>query len=143
MLSNYRPYLSVNPIGAMKTFGKPECTLCMKERLSILNFKRKRSIKVMNACSEIYGTCNHKTRFHRFARHWWSNFGERDFDFLKTLKTSKTSKEILIFKNFENLQITSKLESLFKKNYTTISDWQTRQETLLCNGPSPKWRPCS
>ena len=60
---------SVNPIGAMKTFGKPECTLCMKERLTILNFKRKRSILVMNACSEIYGTCCHKTRFHRFARH--------------------------------------------------------------------------
>ena len=60
---------SVKPIGAMKTFGKPECTLCMKERLSILDFIRKKSVHVMNSCSEIYGACRHKTRFHRFARH--------------------------------------------------------------------------
>ena len=60
---------SVNPISAMKTFGKHECTLCMKERLNILKFVRKRSSSVMNACSEIYGACRHKMRFHRFARH--------------------------------------------------------------------------
>ena len=26
----------LNPIGSMKTWGKPSCTLCMKERLEIV-----------------------------------------------------------------------------------------------------------
>ena len=54
----------LNPIGAMKTFTKPNCNLCMQERLTILKKIRDKRIIVMNKNSEIYGACRHKTTFH-------------------------------------------------------------------------------
>ena len=45
----------VNPIGSMKTWGKPSCTLCMKERLEMVSRSRRRYGNLINACSEIYG----------------------------------------------------------------------------------------
>ena len=40
----------VNPIGSMKTWGKPSCTLCMKERLEIVSRSRRRYGNLINAC---------------------------------------------------------------------------------------------
>ena len=54
----------LNPIGAMKTFTKPNYNLCMQERLTILKKIRDKRIIVMNKNSEIYGACRHKTTFH-------------------------------------------------------------------------------
>ena len=56
----------VNPIGAVKTFGKMCCSLCMEERLTIVKASKKKGVELVNRCSEIYGACRHRTRFHRF-----------------------------------------------------------------------------
>ena len=54
----------LNPIGAMKTFTKPNCNLCIQEGLTILKKLRDKRVTVMNKNSEIYGACWHKTIFH-------------------------------------------------------------------------------
>ena len=59
----------LNPIGAMKTFTKPNCNLCMQERLTILKMISDKRVTVMNKKSEIYGACRQKTCFHLF----WPN----------------------------------------------------------------------
>ena len=56
----------LNPIGAMKTFTKPNCNQYIQERLIILKKLRDKRATVMNKDSEIYGACRHKTTFHRF-----------------------------------------------------------------------------
>ena len=62
----FRLINQLNPIGAMKTFTKPNCNLCMQERLTILKKRRDKRVTVMNKNSEIYGACRHKTTFHKF-----------------------------------------------------------------------------
>ena len=57
----------LSPIGAMKTFTKPNCNLCMEERLPTLTRLRDKRVTIMNKNSEIYGACRHKTCFHRFC----------------------------------------------------------------------------
>ena len=56
----------LNPIGAMKKFTKPNCNLCMQERLTILKMLRDKRVTAMNKKSEIYGACRHKTCFRQF-----------------------------------------------------------------------------
>ena len=56
----------LNPIGTMKTFTKPDCNLCMQERLTTLKMIRDKRVTVMNKKSEIYGACRHQTCFHQF-----------------------------------------------------------------------------
>ena len=56
----------LNPIGAMKTFTKHNCNLCMQERLKILNKLRDKRVMVMDNNLDIYGAYQHKTTFHRF-----------------------------------------------------------------------------
>ena len=56
----------LNPIDVMKTFTKPNCNICMQERLNILKKLRDKHVTVMNKISEIYGACRHKTTFHQF-----------------------------------------------------------------------------
>ena len=56
----------LNPIGAMKTFTKPNCNLCMEERLTILKKLRDKRVTIMNKNLEIYGACQHKTTFYQF-----------------------------------------------------------------------------
>ena len=57
----------LNYIGAMKTFTKPNCNLCMEERLTTLKKIRDKRVTIMNKNSEIYGSCRHKTIFRRFC----------------------------------------------------------------------------
>ena len=45
----------LNPIGAMKTFTKTNCNLCMQEHLTILEKLCDKRVTVMNKKSEIYG----------------------------------------------------------------------------------------
>ena len=47
----------LSSIGAMKKFTKPNCNLCMQERLTILKKLRDKRVTVMNKNSEIYGAC--------------------------------------------------------------------------------------
>ena len=56
-----------NPIDAMKTFTKPNCNLCMEERLKILKKIRDKRVTVMNKNLKIYGACRHKINFYRFC----------------------------------------------------------------------------
>ena len=44
---------TVNPTGSMKTWGKSSCTLCMKERIEIIENLQRRYSQIINACSEV------------------------------------------------------------------------------------------
>jgi hypothetical protein len=57
-----------NAISCMKSFGKLNCSLCMRERIEILRTICQEEWKIINHCNEIYGACQHKTRFHRFLK---------------------------------------------------------------------------
>ena len=46
---------TVNPIGSMKTWGNSSCTLCMKERIEIIDNSQRKYSRIINACSELYG----------------------------------------------------------------------------------------
>ena len=54
----------------MKSFGRLDCQLCMKERIHILQgLESDRNAKtntLINASSELYGSCRHKPKFHRY-----------------------------------------------------------------------------
>ena len=50
-----------------ENFMKPNCNLCMQERLTILKMIHDKHVTVMNKNSEIYEACRHKTCFHRFC----------------------------------------------------------------------------
>ena len=65
-LRNYMTFKVVkqlNLFGAMKTFTKPNCNICMQERLTILKKIRDKRVIVMNKNLKIYGACWHKTTF--------------------------------------------------------------------------------
>ena len=71
-LTDLRKYMTLkvvkqlSRIGAMRTFTKPNCNLCMEERLTVLKKIRDKRVTIMNNNSEIYGACWHKTTFHQF-----------------------------------------------------------------------------
>ena len=69
-IRKYMPFKVVNqlnPIGAMKKSTRPNCNLCMEERLRILKNIREKCVTIMNMNSETYGACRQKTTFHRFC----------------------------------------------------------------------------
>ena len=60
-----------NAISCGKSYGKLNCQLCMNERIAILENIREgkrlnRDISI-NSNSEIYGSCRHRPRFHRYT----------------------------------------------------------------------------
>ena len=57
----------IKPIGAMKTFTKTNCNLCMEEHLNILKNIRGKFVTVMNKNLEIYGACRHETISRQFC----------------------------------------------------------------------------
>lgn len=57
-----------NPLKVVKTFHTKNCILCSQERLAILKQKWKDKTKLINANSEIYGSCRHNPHFHRYYR---------------------------------------------------------------------------
>ena len=48
-----------------KTFTKPNCSLCMEERLAILKNKCNINVTLMNKKKDIYGQCSHKSNLHQ------------------------------------------------------------------------------
>ena len=64
--TTFREVNEINKIGAIKTFTKPNCNLCMEEFLTILKTLRDKRVTIMNKNSEIYWSCRHKTYFHIF-----------------------------------------------------------------------------
>jgi hypothetical protein len=57
-----------NAMSCMKSFGKLNCSLCMRERIQILHTICQEEWKIINHCNEIYGACWHKMRFCRFLK---------------------------------------------------------------------------
>ena len=57
-----------DPIRTVKTFGTNHCILCNQERLEIFKRMRTKPNRLINDQDEIFNTCRHKPRFHRFAR---------------------------------------------------------------------------
>ena len=55
-----------NPLSAVKTFRQHNCVLCMRERIEIVKMLKEQPGKLINSCAEIYGTCRHNPKFHRF-----------------------------------------------------------------------------
>ena len=53
----------------MKTFGKPTCGLCMKEKINILQTIRRNPKIIINTQNELYGACRHNTKFHRYPNY--------------------------------------------------------------------------
>ena len=60
---------TVKPTGSMKNWDKSSCTLCMKERIEIIDNSRRRYSQIINARSEVYGVFCHILRSHRFTQH--------------------------------------------------------------------------
>ena len=56
----------LNPIDAMKTFMKPNCSLFMGELLTILKILCDKCVMVMNNNLEMYRACRNKTTFYLF-----------------------------------------------------------------------------
>ena len=57
-----------NPLSVQKSFGTRTCRLCLKESTYILKKLHTNPNKLINHNSEIYTSCHHKTRFHRFPK---------------------------------------------------------------------------
>ena len=56
----------INPIAAMKSFTKPNCNVCMEERLTIIKNLRDKRVTLMNINLKMYGDFRHNTTFHIF-----------------------------------------------------------------------------
>ena len=76
--SPFKVIKQLNPIGVMETSTKPNCNICMQERLTILKKIRDKRVIVMNKNLKIYGACWHKTTFRWFFQstdnpvfNWW------------------------------------------------------------------------
>jgi hypothetical protein len=54
------------PLSCVKTFGTKSCALCSRERIEILRIARETPHLAINSCTEIYGSCRHRPRFHRY-----------------------------------------------------------------------------
>ena len=54
-------------IGAMKTFTKLNCNLCLGGCLTIIKKLYDERVTLLNKNSEMYEACGHKTNFHRFC----------------------------------------------------------------------------
>ena len=57
-----------NPLSVQKSFGTKNCRLCLKESIHILKNLHTDPTKLINHNSEIYTSCRHQTRFHRFPK---------------------------------------------------------------------------
>ena len=55
-----------NIISCVKSIGKRNCELCMKEKMEILNKWETNPNTLINSRSEIFGGCRHKPKFHRY-----------------------------------------------------------------------------
>ena len=63
-----------NPIYCVKSFGKLNFPLCMKEMLEILKALGENTEKILiNSNNRLYGVCRHKSRFHRYTNTTNSN----------------------------------------------------------------------
>ena len=57
---------NLNPIGEMKIFTEPNCSLCMEEFLTTLKKLCEKCVTVVNTNLGLYGAFRYKTTFCRF-----------------------------------------------------------------------------
>jgi len=67
-IMNFKVLWQGNPISCTKTFGKLNCSLCMRERIEILRAQQQDEFKIINHNNEIFGTCRHNPKFHSFLK---------------------------------------------------------------------------
>ena len=65
--TNFKVINQLKQIGGMKTFTKPNCNLCMEERLTILKKLRDKCVTLMNKNLEIYRAYRHKITLRQFS----------------------------------------------------------------------------
>ena len=58
-----------NPLSSVKSFGKSNCALCMKERLEIMKAMKNQPTRLINSSKELYGACRHRPVFHRYTNY--------------------------------------------------------------------------
>ena len=63
---------TVNHIGLMKTWGKSSYTLCMKDRIEIIDCSQRRCNWSINIYLNLYEEYHHIQIFHRFTWNLWS-----------------------------------------------------------------------
>ena len=90
----------INPVGKMQTFTKPNCNLCLQERLTIFKKLSGKRVTVMNKNTEIHGACRHKTTFHRFFKNTDDPVltGEKGYTVKGLLKSYNLKRSTVAFK---------------------------------------------
>ena len=56
-----------NPLVLNRSFSTRKCLLCDKEKCAIMDTTLDTNTILMNSNSEIFGSCRHNSRFHRFT----------------------------------------------------------------------------
>ena len=59
-----------NAISWMKSFGKLNCSLCMRETIEILQAQQQEEYHLINCSSKKFDVCRHKMKFHRFLKEY-------------------------------------------------------------------------
>ena len=101
-----------NPITCVKSFGKINCSLCMKERLLILKALGDKMDKkrLINSNNELYGACRHKPKFHRYTTY---NSSADEGQFSPERDTVSTVVSPLYSGNFNgNLNICTNIDTI-------------------------------
>lgn len=96
-----------NPLAVVKTFGTNCCKLCAKERLEILKLTRRYPDLAINKCSEIYGSCRHKPKFHRFNQEQNASTDEsgKDERVGRPLSTTSTNSQMSAFSSSDEVYV--------------------------------------
>ena len=76
-LMDFKVLQKMNPISTMKTIGTDHCKLCTDEKIKILKYTRELGPLIINKCSEVYGACRHRTKFHWFSSDEATEVAER------------------------------------------------------------------
>ena len=97
----------VNCVGSMKTWGKLSCTLCMKERIDIIDNLQRRYTHNINNCSKVYIACCHIPRLQRFTQTDDSLMGENIANFKFFKSTKKKNHFQIVDHNLEKEKITT------------------------------------
>ena len=66
MCMGFKLVKHINNIGEMKTFTKPNFSLCIDKRLTVLKNIRGKCVIIMNKNLDIYKACRNNKNFHRF-----------------------------------------------------------------------------
>ena len=113
-----------NPVSVQKSYGTKDCVLCMKERTSILKCMYEYLNLLINNNFEIYGSCRHKPRFHRFflpstgTNEFYDGRKSRSHDSPTSENSEETTIELDLNNTYTNCRVVTNLESTPAANST-------------------------